>query len=287
LPSNWQLSATVSSAGGGVKTVVMSNCARFTTTVAGAGSQCTVRGWLRGIRTGVTVGSGCRRTGADGHDYQVNVKLHANGTADTIEKTSLRGFLDSTEPFKTFRAQASKENGIDAEGLAVAGETLFVGFRGPVLRGNWVPVLRGRFAGEGAPLADPRVVFVNLGGLGIRDLVRVSGGFLILAGPVGDGAGGYPVFFWDGRDCTPGPGPRPEPEGTLQPLGTAAARRRRPGPSAQGRGPGGGERARPGQGLGRDRGLRRRQERRRHPLPHPPVAARIASARRRGQNRPS
>jgi hypothetical protein len=45
---------------------------------------------------------------------------------------------------------------------------------------------------------------VQLDGRGIRDLAAVKAGFLVLAGPVGDGSGSYQLYFWDGRDCLPG-----------------------------------------------------------------------------------
>src|SRR5262249_4849339 len=56
----------------------------------------------------------------------------------------------------------------------------------------------------GNPVGAADLVFVDLGGLGIRDLTWAKEGFLILAGPVGHGPGGYRVFLWDGRDCLPG-----------------------------------------------------------------------------------
>jgi hypothetical protein len=55
------------------------------------------------------------------------------------------------------------------------------------------------------------VRYVRLGGRGVRDLAGVGGGFLVLAGPVGDGDGTHRVYFWDGADQLPagedGPGP--------------------------------------------------------------------------------
>ena len=48
------------------------------------------------------------------------------------------------------------------------------------------------------------VRFVNLRGLGIRDITAVAEGeFLIIAGPVGDGPGGYHLDAWTGLDCVP------------------------------------------------------------------------------------
>jgi hypothetical protein len=123
------------------------------------------------------------------------------GNASLVEATSLGPILDADKVLGLFRDIPSKENGVDIEGIAVDGDDLYAGFRGPVLRGNFTPVLRFRFAN---PSTATELLFVDLGGLGIRDLTKVRGGFLILAGPVGDGPGGYHLFFWDGRDCLPG-----------------------------------------------------------------------------------
>jgi hypothetical protein len=124
-----------------------------------------------------------------------------DGKASAIEKTSLRSILDQDKLLKTFSRVPGKENGIDIEGLAFHQGLLYVGFRGPVLRDNYVPVLTFQFA---TPIVQANLLFVNLGGRGIRDLTAVQGGFLVLAGPVGDGPGSYQVYFWNGQDCLPG-----------------------------------------------------------------------------------
>jgi Protein of unknown function (DUF3616) len=90
---------------------------------------------------------------------------------------------------------------IDIEGIVIHKQQLYIGFRGPVLRENWVPVLKCRFA---KPVTEAELVYVRLDGLGFRDITRVEDGFLILAGPVGDGPGAFQVYFWDGEDCLPG-----------------------------------------------------------------------------------
>jgi len=48
------------------------------------------------------------------------------------------------------------------------------------------------------------VLFVDLGGRGVRDLAHVKGGVLILAGPAGDGPGSYQLYLWDGEDGVSG-----------------------------------------------------------------------------------
>ncbi|MBK8174733.1 MAG: DUF3616 domain-containing protein [Rhodospirillales bacterium] len=84
-----------------------------------------------------------------------------------------------------------KDNGLDIEGLAVFGRRLFLGLRGPVLRG-WAILLQIEPAEQGrglltlGNLGHKRTYckhFLDLGGLGIRDLARDEGDLLILAGP--------------------------------------------------------------------------------------------------------
>lgn len=124
-----------------------------------------------------------------------------DGEPVEIESTTLRNVFEKTEPFATFQSIGSKENGIDIEGIAVYQKQVYVGFRGPVLRGNFAVVLKFGF---GQPVKKPTPLFVNLGGRGIRDLATVKKGLLILVGPVGDGPGSYQIYFWDGQDGVPG-----------------------------------------------------------------------------------
>jgi hypothetical protein len=98
-----------------------------------------------------------------------------------------------------FAKLASKENGIDIEGAACTSDTLWLGFRGPVLRGNLVPV--ARMGVPSGALQDVR--YVNLNGHGIRDMAPVKDGFLLLTGPTGDGPAVGSIVWWDGTDCMP------------------------------------------------------------------------------------
>ncbi len=113
---------------------------------------------------------------------------------------SLRDIIDNDSVLGTFSAIPSKENGVDIEGIAADGEQLYIGFRGPVLRGNNVPVMKLTFD---APSTN-ELLYVDLDGRGIRDIARVSDGFLILAGPVGNGPASYQLYHWNGRDVIPG-----------------------------------------------------------------------------------
>lgn len=97
----------------------------------------------------------------------------------------------------------SKENGLDIEGLAVHGDRLFLGLRGPVL-GRWAMLLELE-----VEAADPQTLvlkaigregqpykkhFVDLNGLGVRELCWAGDDLLILAGPTMDLEGSMQVF---------------------------------------------------------------------------------------------
>jgi hypothetical protein len=85
----------------------------------------------------------------------------------------------------------SKDNGLDIEGLAVHGDRVFLGLRGPVLRG-WAVLLEMEVEDVGNGFLEPkhrkkgggyRKHFLQLDGLGIRELSRHGDDLLILAGP--------------------------------------------------------------------------------------------------------
>ncbi|MCK2217816.1 DUF3616 domain-containing protein [Actinomadura sp. ATCC 31491] len=87
-----------------------------------------------------------------------------------------------------FLALPGKDNGFDVEGIAVVGERVYLGLRGPVLRG-WAVVLELRVEEAGRRrlrlrLREPyRKHFLDLGGLGVRDLCPDGESLLLLTGP--------------------------------------------------------------------------------------------------------
>ncbi|MEM6445339.1 MAG: DUF3616 domain-containing protein [Cyanobacteria bacterium P01_D01_bin.123] len=97
----------------------------------------------------------------------------------------------------------SKDNGFDIEGLAVRGNRVFIGLRGPVLRG-WALLLELRVE-TSAPgtlsLAAPddgvlyRKHFLDLNGLGIRELCLHGKDLIILAGPTMTLTGAMQIFL--------------------------------------------------------------------------------------------
>lgn len=136
--------------------------------------------------------------GADG-----SLGVEPPATLQQIIKDEARSDPKTEGIFARALGVPGKENGVDIEGLAAEGTTLWVGFRGPVLRHGYVPVLRVNAANY-PTLTREDVLFVSLGGRGIRDIARVSGGFLVLAGPVGDSDQSTQLVFWDGRSCVAG-----------------------------------------------------------------------------------
>ncbi len=102
-----------------------------------------------------------------------------------------------------------KENGLDIEGLAVNGERVFLGLRGPVLRG-WACILELqpvedahdpallRLSPIGENGALYRKHFLKLDGLGVRDLCVDGDDLLILAGPTMSAEGAERVYRWRG-----------------------------------------------------------------------------------------
>ncbi len=115
--------------------------------------------------------------------------------------------LRDDEHLAPFLDIPGKDNGFDIEGLAFADGRLFLGLRGPVLRG-WAVILELEVETDAdspeilhlkAIAADERPYlkhFLQLGGLGIRDLCQHGDDLLILAGPTMDLDGPVRVLRW-------------------------------------------------------------------------------------------
>ena len=95
-----------------------------------------------------------------------------------------------------------KDSGFDIEGLAADGRRLLLGLRGPVLRG-WSALLEIEARADElrlAPLDDSgtliRKHFLQLDGLGVRDLHLSGDDPYILAGPTMVPNGDIRVFKW-------------------------------------------------------------------------------------------
>lgn len=120
----------------------------------------------------------------------------------------LTALLKNDEHFGPFLDLPGKDNGFDIEGIAVSGKHLLLGLRGPVLRG-WAAIIELALVDDDEPgwmrLAPVdsggqmlRKHFLDLGGLGIRDLCVQDKDLLILAGPTMDLDGPVYVVRWVG-----------------------------------------------------------------------------------------
>jgi hypothetical protein len=99
----------------------------------------------------------------------------------------------------------SKDNGLDIEGIAVSGDRIFLGLRGPVLRG-WAVILEieveetdpGTLTLKELDDGKPyRKHFLDLNGQGIRELCLHDGDLLVLAGPTMDLEGAMQMFRFE------------------------------------------------------------------------------------------
>jgi len=112
--------------------------------------------------------------------------------------------------FGPYMGIPGKDNGFDIEGLAVDGNRLLLGLRGPVLRG-WAAVLEIATETRAghlrlAPLDSSGVFiykhFLQLDGLGVRDLHFSGDDLYILAGPTMVLNGDVRVFKWASARAT-------------------------------------------------------------------------------------
>jgi len=127
--------------------------------------------------------------------------LRLKGDAQTNLLT--RAIADDPH-FGPYMAIPGKDNGFDIEGLAVDGRRLLLGLRGPVLRG-WSALLEIAVQARGEHLqllpldASGTLIrkhFLQLDGLGVRDLHFSGDDLYILAGPTMVLNGEIRVFKW-------------------------------------------------------------------------------------------
>ncbi|MEW9553070.1 DUF3616 domain-containing protein [Nonomuraea sp. NPDC050783] len=116
---------------------------------------------------------------------------------------NLTAYLSQDVHLGPFLALPGKDNGLDVEGIAVVGERVYLGLRGPVLRG-WAVVLELRpeeTDRRRLRLREPyRKHFLDLGGLGVRDLCPDGDSLLLLTGPTMALDGPVQVRrWWPGR----------------------------------------------------------------------------------------
>jgi hypothetical protein len=127
----------------------------------------------------------------------------------SLGKPGLLDLLEDDEHLAPFLSIPGKDNGLDIEGIAVHGtpgeERVFLGLRGPVLRG-WAVVLQLAPREDGDALRLGKVPsgaryakhFLDLDGLGVRDLREHGDDLLVLVGPSMDLDGPVRIYRWPG-----------------------------------------------------------------------------------------
>jgi hypothetical protein len=143
-------------------------------------------------------GPGWARKAPQGRAARLPGGRRRNGLTDALrDDRHLAPFLDLP----------GKDNGFNVEGLACGDGRMFLGLRGPVLTGWAVILLLSpepdpddagslRLAPVGGRKRVYRKIFLDLHGLGIRDLVFDAGSLLILAGPTMPLDGDAVVLRW-------------------------------------------------------------------------------------------
>ncbi|GAA3470146.1 DUF3616 domain-containing protein [Nonomuraea roseola] len=130
----------------------------------------------------------------------VRLPLEGDGLGEGAILTGLADALADDPHLGPFTAIPGKDNGLDIEGLAVVGDRVLLGLRGPVLRG-WAVVLELDLREDGPhrlKLGGYHKHFLDLGGLGVRDLCPYDGDLLLLTGPTMSLDGPVRIMRWDG-----------------------------------------------------------------------------------------
>lgn len=148
-----------------------------------------------------------RTATADGHEHTAA----SLGTGELLTEV-----LADDDHLGPFLAIPGKDNGLDVEGVAVQGDRVYLGLRGPVLRG-WAVALeveprqdsddehRLGLTKIGPDKERFRKHFLDLDGLGIRDLCPDGPDLLVLAGPSMDLDGPVRLYRWHDAAATEAP----------------------------------------------------------------------------------
>ncbi|RDC61640.1 DUF3616 domain-containing protein [Adhaeribacter pallidiroseus] len=141
------------------------------------------------------------------HPYEPNFMLSAAQLAGNHAGTNqLLEALTNDIHVQDFLKIPGKDNGFDIEGLAIHGDRVFIGLRGPVLRG-WAIILEvavqdtdDSYFFELKPIGLKGELyikhFLHLEGMGIRELDIAGDDLLILAGPSMDLDGTIALYRW-------------------------------------------------------------------------------------------
>jgi hypothetical protein len=131
------------------------------------------------------------------------VKGHGDRKAGLIHQnkhgSALAKRLAKDDLLAPFTFVPAKEGGVDVEGIAVCGERVALGMRGPVISGLSLLLelqVHAKASGKLGIASGPAKRFLAMEGLGIRDLKRRGDDLLILAGPTTNLSGPCAVYRW-------------------------------------------------------------------------------------------
>lgn len=149
-------------------------------------------------------GSGWRPVAEDGERCAGMLQQTRGGNA--LAKALRRDPL-----IRPFTRLPAKEGGVDVEGIAVCGDRVALGMRGPVIAGHALLIelhVDAKRSGRLNLAGEPVLRLVAMEGLGVRDLKRVGRDLLILAGPTTGLDGPCALYRWPGWADDPPQDPR-------------------------------------------------------------------------------
>jgi hypothetical protein len=132
-------------------------------------------------------------------------KLTAAQLKGDADSNELMDALKKDKHLKDFLKIPGKDNGFDIEGLSLDGSRIFLGLRGPVLRG-WAIILEVEMEESDSHTLQLKAIgpkgkkykkhFLDLAGMGIRELTPAGKDLLVLAGPTMDLDGTIALYRW-------------------------------------------------------------------------------------------
>jgi hypothetical protein len=139
------------------------------------------------------------------HPDDPDKKLTAARLKGDANSNELMEALKKDKHLKDFLKIPGKDNGFDIEGLALDGSRIFLGLRGPVLRG-WAVILEIEMEETDGHTLHLKAIgpkgkkykkhFLDLAGMGIRELTPAGQDLLVLAGPTMDLDGTIALYRW-------------------------------------------------------------------------------------------
>jgi hypothetical protein len=139
------------------------------------------------------------RDGAGWRPVRRDGERQAGMVAQTEDGNALAKAIEDDPLLAPFALVPAKEGGVDIEGIAVCGNRVALGMRGPVI-GTHALLLEIEIApqqsGELTIARGPVRRLLAMEGLGIRDLKRLGDDLLILAGPSTGLSGPCAIYRW-------------------------------------------------------------------------------------------